>query len=151
MKGNDRLARRLHSMTLTSLSLQMNWMLKGPEIRKALPQARHRKNNGRVKLVNVWKTPVEPKWNWSKKVCRCVCVCVYMYICRICTSIYAHLYGSITYMFIILIWRCTSMISYVHLRTLLSELLAVHVDGKPRFRWGWNSAKRETRVWRKIG
>ena len=30
MKGMDREALRLHSMTLTSLSLQMNWMLNGP-------------------------------------------------------------------------------------------------------------------------
>merc|ERR1719476_561064 len=32
MKGNDLEARRLHSMTMTSFSLHMNWMLKGPEI-----------------------------------------------------------------------------------------------------------------------
>merc|ERR1719401_30146 len=36
MNGMDREARRLHSMTLTSLSLQMNWTLKGPEIFNAL-------------------------------------------------------------------------------------------------------------------
>ena len=70
MKGNDRLARRLHSMTLTSLSLQMNWMLKGPEIRKALPQARHSsKNNGRVKL------PCNQHEVEAKR-CVSVCVCV---------------------------------------------------------------------------
>ena len=34
-KGKLREARRLHSMTLTRLSLAMNWMLKGPVIRSA--------------------------------------------------------------------------------------------------------------------
>src|SRR5512137_1214680 len=34
-KGKDREARRLHSMTETLLSLAMNWMLKGPVIRRA--------------------------------------------------------------------------------------------------------------------
>lgn len=34
MKGNVRDARRLHSMILTSLFLQINWILKGPERRK---------------------------------------------------------------------------------------------------------------------
>ena len=29
-KGNERLARRLHSMTFTSRFLARNWMLKGP-------------------------------------------------------------------------------------------------------------------------
>ena len=34
-KGNDRDARRLHSMTLMALSLAMNWMLNGPVISRA--------------------------------------------------------------------------------------------------------------------
>ena len=34
-KGKEREARRLHSMTLMSLSLAMNWMLKGPVMRSA--------------------------------------------------------------------------------------------------------------------
>ena len=34
-KGKDREARRLHSMTLISLSLAMNWMLNGPVIWRA--------------------------------------------------------------------------------------------------------------------
>ena len=36
MKGKDRDARRLHSMTFTSFSRAMNWMLTGPVIRSAL-------------------------------------------------------------------------------------------------------------------
>ena len=35
MKGKDREALRLHSMTLTSLSRAMNWMLTGPEMFRA--------------------------------------------------------------------------------------------------------------------
>lgn len=39
MKGKVREARRLHSMTLTSFSRDMNWMLKGPEMLSALAMA----------------------------------------------------------------------------------------------------------------
>ena len=78
MKGNDRLARRLHSMTLTSLSLQMNWMLKGPEIRKALPQATNtERTTEESNWVNVWKLPCNQNEIEAK---RCVCVCLYVYM-----------------------------------------------------------------------
>ena len=35
MKGKDREARRLHSITLTSLSRAMNWMFTGPLMLRA--------------------------------------------------------------------------------------------------------------------
>jgi hypothetical protein len=35
MNGNDREARKLHSMTFTSLSRAMNWMFTGPEMFRA--------------------------------------------------------------------------------------------------------------------
>ena len=39
-KGNEREARRLHSMTLMSLSRARNWMLKGPEMFSSLAISR---------------------------------------------------------------------------------------------------------------